>query len=62
MFKEYLYFMWENFMWKVNYILSVYDMILWYFIYINVFMWNLCEKILNEIYVNVFFIRNLYEG
>lgn len=55
MFKEYLYFMW-----KVNYILSVYDMILWYLIYINVFMWNLCEKIL--IYVNVFFIRNLYEG
>lgn len=59
MFKEYLYFMWENFMWKVNYILSVYDMILWYLIYINVFMWNLCEKILNEIYVKLFLLKNL---
>lgn len=54
MSKEHLHFMWENFMWKVNYILSAYDMILWYLTYTNVFMWNSCEKILNEIHVKLF--------
>lgn len=49
-------------MWKVNYILSAYDMILWYLTYTNVFMWNSCEKISNEIHVNALFTRNSYEG
>lgn len=50
MSKEHLHFMWENFIWKVNYILSAYDMILWYLTHTNVFMWenfkwNSCEVI-----------------
>lgn len=59
MSKEHLHFMWENFMWKVNYILSAYDMILWYLTYTNVFMWNSCEKISNEIHVKLFLLNNL---
>lgn len=54
MFKEYLYFMWENFMWKVKlYIKCIwYDFMVFYlykcfyvkFMWEN-FKWNLCEVI-----------------